>query len=75
MKVYVVIVYRYGFRKGHHFPLGVYSDLEKAKAAAEAHWLERGGKYESVVTKFTLDEFEEEAIQHGEIVWKSEAML
>jgi hypothetical protein len=46
MKVYVVAVHRYSPKKGYRFPVafpvGIFSDIKKAEAAAKAY---RGYEY------------------------------
>ena len=70
MIVYNVIAYRYGEISGNQFPLGVFSNLEAAKAAAIDYKQFRGGKYESIVYKYTVDVDNDTP----EIAWKTRGM-
>jgi hypothetical protein len=53
MKAYIVMAYRFGGTE-NTFPIGVFSTHEEAVAAAQAHYLRRGGKYEHRILPFVL---------------------
>jgi hypothetical protein len=55
MKVYIVTAYRFSNYEKHSYTVGVYSELEKAKEAAEKEEYFRGGKYGCIVYGFELD--------------------
>lgn len=49
-QIYVVMAYKYGYHNSHRYNVGASVSLDRAKALAEAHALDRGGKYACVVT-------------------------
>ena len=53
---YIVEALRWGERENHSYILGLYSDLERAKQAADEHTEYRGGKYQCVVLGCGMDE-------------------
>lgn len=53
---YIVEALRWGERENHSYILGLYSDLERAKRAADEHTEYRGGKYQCVVFGCGMDE-------------------
>lgn len=55
MKAYTVTAYRWGQRANHSYVVGVFSDIERAKAAAEDEQIGRGGKYECEVVESEID--------------------
>jgi hypothetical protein len=52
---YIVEALRWGERENHSYIVGLYSDLERAKVAAEEHTEYRGGKYQCVVLQCEMD--------------------
>lgn len=52
---YIVEALRWGERENHSYVVGLYSDLERAKVAAEEHTEYRGGKYQCVVFQCGMD--------------------
>jgi hypothetical protein len=53
---YIVEALRWGEREDHSYVLGLYSDLDRARAAAEEHTEHRGGKYQCLVHQCCMDE-------------------
>ena len=53
---YIVEALRWGERENHSYILGLYSDLERAKRAADEHTEYRGGKYKCMVHQCGMDE-------------------
>jgi len=53
--VYVVIMNRWGAETGHHYTMGVFTDLEAAKLVAEEEREHRGGKYEWVIEAWSMN--------------------
>lgn len=53
---YIVEALRWGDREDHSYVLGLYSDLERAKRAAEEHTEYRGGKYQCLVHQCGMDQ-------------------
>ena len=53
---YIVEALRWGERENHSYILGLYSDLERAKQAADEHTEYRGGKYQCVVHQCSMDQ-------------------
>ena len=66
--VYSVHAYRWGNRKDHSYPVGVYRTKNKALKAAEAEEQYRGGKYVCEVYKWTIDDGIAEKSEKG---WKT----
>lgn len=59
MKIYTVLMYRFGDRERHSYLLGVYQKKHAAIKAAEEEKAYRGGnKYYPLVEEWTLDEKE-----------------
>jgi len=52
---YIVEALRWGDRENHSYILGLYSDLDRAKSAADAHSEYRGGKYMCQVFQCGMD--------------------
>lgn len=46
MKLYIVTMERYGNREGHHYNIGLFSDLADATIEGLSHQLFRDNKYE-----------------------------
>jgi len=55
MKVYVVVMYRWGDRQKHSYVLGVWTRREAALKSADDEEVYRGGKYEAEVLRFPLN--------------------
>jgi hypothetical protein len=55
VKVYNVIVYRYGDKEGHSYVVGTTSTLETALELLEKEEIHRGGKYAGIVQERELD--------------------
>ena len=53
---YIVEALRWGDREDHSYVLGLYSDIDRAKRAAEEHTEYRGGKYQCLVHQCGLDQ-------------------
>lgn len=53
---YIVEALRWGDRESHSYIVGLYSELDRAKAAADAHSEYRGGKYSCQVFQCAVDE-------------------
>jgi len=53
---YIVEALRWGEREDHSYVLGLYSELARAKTAAEEHAEYRGGKYQCLVHQCRMDE-------------------
>ena len=60
-EIYIVIAYRWGNRSDHSYTLGAFEKPEKAIECAESHHTYRGGKYQCVVEKCVLNDFDNEA--------------
>lgn len=56
MKLYVVIMRRWGDEKSHHYVLGVFSDEKLAEQAGNDEEEIRGGKYEAWIKDVELNE-------------------
>lgn len=54
-KLYFVEARRLGNREAHTYPLGIFTDLEKAIDVAEFETTERGGVYNAVVIEMLLN--------------------
>jgi len=61
MTLYVVSLYRGGFRDNSSFPLGVFSTREKAERAGRRECTGRGYKYGYEISELKLDHYEEDA--------------
>jgi hypothetical protein len=70
MKVYNVIVYRYGDKEKHSYIVGTTSTLEMAIELLEKEEIDRGGKYAGVVHERELDKN-----TNPKIVYQSGALL
>jgi hypothetical protein len=57
MKIYTVEALRWGDREKHSYVVGVFSDIEKAKAAAAEEEGARAGKYGCVILDYVLDRY------------------
>ena len=57
-EVYVVIAYRWGDRANYSYTLGAFDTKDAAVKCAESHVNFRGGKYDCVVEKCILNQFE-----------------
>ncbi len=53
--VYVVVMNRWGSEEGHHYTVGVFDNLDKAKKSAEEEHENRGGKYEWIIEAWSLN--------------------
>ena len=53
---YIVEALRWGDRESHSYIVGLYSDLTRAKSAADDHTVYRGGKYSCQVFQCGMDE-------------------
>lgn len=58
MKVYTVEALRWGNREKHSYLIGVFSDVNRARAAAAEEESARAGKYECVILEYVLDQYE-----------------
>ena len=56
MIIYPVIAYRYGDTHKHSYTVAVCDNLELAKQIADEQAVERAGKYQIQVFKFTLNQ-------------------
>ena len=52
---YIVEALRWGDRESHSYVLGLYSELDRAKSAADSHSEYRGGKYVCQVFQCGMD--------------------
>ena len=57
-EIYVVIAYRWGDRANYSYTLGAFDTKDAAVKCAESHVNFRGGKYDCVVEKCILNQFE-----------------
>lgn len=64
MLVHIVEMLRWGNEEKHHYIVGVYTNLEKAKLIGEAEKTWRAGKYEARVLSVVLNE-DTDAEIHG----------
>ena len=55
MKVYVVMMYRWGNRENHSYVVGVFSTEEKAIEAAQEEDNNRARKYDPEILEVTID--------------------
>lgn len=64
MNIYVVEMLRWGDDESHHYVVGAFDDLEKAKEWGNANKTYRGGKYEYRVVTCQLNEVDQEIIDY-----------
>ena len=55
MELFLVMAYRYG-TSDNTFPIGIFSDKEKAVKEAVEHYQYRGGKYHHKLIPFNVDD-------------------
>ena len=53
--VYLVLAFRIGDVQEYTYPVGIFTDLEKAIECAQEHRNRRGGKYNCVVSEHMLN--------------------
>lgn len=68
MRVFVVEMLRWGSRENHSYVHSVHSTALAAEAAGYEAMEERGGKYEMVVTSFSIDGPKHDVVCHSKEV-------
>ena len=72
--IYIVTAYRWGNRSNHSYNIGVFSKKHRAKKTADSHCEYRGGKYACVVYRCILNEFNNDADNYTEEIYRAKSV-
>ena len=73
-KVYVITAYRWGDRENHSYLVAVSFDQTRAEEIAHDHCQYRGGKYACVVESVVIDDFDNDADEYSEEVYRAKSI-
>lgn len=74
-KLYIVTAYRWGHRQNHSYNIAVFTDKDKAIECAESHTSYRGGKYGVAVEEIILNQYDEDAQDYTNEIFKTKSLL
>lgn len=63
-ELYVVTMQRWGDDETHNYTVGIFDTLKLAEAVGQAHREWRGGKYEPLVERMVLNQYDQEMMDH-----------
>lgn len=74
-QLYIVTAYRWGHHANHSYNLGVFDNQEQAIKCAESHTAYRGGKYACAVEEVSLNQYDEDADNYTNEIFKTKSLL
>lgn len=71
-EVYIVTAYRWGDRSNHSYTVCVFNSKHMAIECANNHAIYRGGKYECVVEKCVINDFNNEYDRYTTEIYRTD---